>query len=1046
MNDRLAPADKCALIRVVASTPEILAPLESAARQRGARGVDRTLRALEATFDRPLAALRYGVYARGTDSPLQIGLHVGRPLASDHSNVARGPAARIVRRLADLAEPGQLLMTDAFFSQLASAGQTAFDARCHELGEYRLRPGGRPYRLHILAPEGASAAPRPRLGETNIDGQSSAFYGRESVLEQLSRALERHRIVTLTGPAGIGKSRTAREFLRRHRTADPSTDTWIVDLAHAESLQDVIDTIASTIGVSLVDDDDPLVTLGHAIAARTDCVLVLDGADAVAPAVAVCMQTLLPMAPSARWIVTARRALNLVPELEIELDGLSPDDAALLFQDRLDRTGRPFELDEQNLETVLDLVEAVGGSPLAVELAAHRSRTTHPATIADPFDATGDDRDALPADQAVATLLDPLIDELDAGGQTLLATCTIAPSPFPITIARAAAEADDGDPDARLSSLRSRGLLRILPGPGSEEILTVEVPPSVAEAVERRSLVDDRLVDRWISRFIEWLIGEMGEPPWIRTPPLLNRLARQRDNLAFAAKRGLDDGLDHLAIPLLALYTLVERRGANVTAARLLERAVDERADLFEEHELAALQTVRSHLHTLAGHRDRAAESADDALGHLDAEGSPDLATLARLARAHPRRSRVGDDEDPYARADAAAEDASRHAKSYVRMYQARHRLDRDDLPAAESHLREGFDFLTDEESQLAGHLERLAGEHAAASFRFREATDHLRRARAIFRRLGYDREVGKTLRLLGRVAHDDCNDEATASVLREALSLARQIGYAHDAAHRLGELGGLAFKRRDFGRARERLIEGLEIADSHEWPHLEGYIRAMLAATRAALGRVEAGDRQLAEVRRRLEPLPDSQWRPTFELVARIPDIARIEHGMAPPGQLESEQRAFLTSVSESGDFPALAQRDALRCLDSYLTFVEHGGRRRSGRVDRPRRPTLLIGPNGNWCRLDGGEPVDLSRQSAPRLIFARLVRHRLAFPGRPLTSDVLAGVGWPGAVLDDQESDARVGEVIGNLRALGLERPLIAREDGYLVSPEFAIRYARK
>ncbi|MFB6371856.1 MAG: AAA family ATPase, partial [Bradymonadaceae bacterium] len=803
MSENFAPDDKCALIRIAAPDPETLSALEAAAHRRGAAAVDRTLRHLEASFSRPLAALRFGVYAGGNQTPLRIGVHFGRPLASDHPEAARGPAARILGRLADLAEPGQLLMTDAFFSQLASAGQTAFDARCREFGQYRLRPGGRLYRLHILADESATADQPIQLGETNLDRRSREFVGRGKLLSQLGGELRRHRIVTLTGPAGIGKSRAAREFLRRHHTRHPGADTWVVELADADSLQNVVDAIAATVGVSLARrDDDPLVALGHALAARSDCVVVLDGVDPVTSQVAVCLQTLLPMTPSARWLVTARQPLNLVPELEIEVPGVPPDDAALLFQDCLDRTGRQFELDEQNLETVLELVQTVGGSPLAIELASHCALVSPLETALDRLKTR---QDRAPETSTVELLVDCLLEELDDSERQLLRACAVAPASFPIVIARQLVDPDDDRIDAHFSALRARGLLRIVPGPGSDEQLHVEIPQTIAEALDRRCPVDDRLVERWVAHFVKWLVDDIGEPPWIRTAPMFDGLAHQRDNLAFAAEYGIEHGHDRAVIPLLALYTLVEgRRGPNVLAVKLLERATGERAEVFEETKLVALQTVHSHLHTLAGNHERAAEIADEAVEHVDLEAYPDQATLAHLARAHPRRT--SEEEDPYTPAEAVAEEASPHARACVGLYQARWRLERGDPSGAESYLEEAFDELTDDCSQLAARLERVAGEHAAASCHFRKANDHLQRALALFRRLDYDREIGATLRMLGRVAHDIGEADRAISFLQENLSVARRTGRARAAARSLGELGGMAFKRQAFGPARERL------------------------------------------------------------------------------------------------------------------------------------------------------------------------------------------------------------------------------------------------
>ncbi|MET0780897.1 MAG: DUF4062 domain-containing protein [Microbacterium sp.] len=223
--------------------------------------------------------------------------------------------------------------------------------------------------------------------------------GREADVTRLLELLMRDevRMVTLTGPGGIGKSRLAIEVA--HRVAAASDrDVSFVLLEHVTDPARVVPAIAADLGVRDSGRGDPAADLGRAAGDRR-MLIVLDNFEQVLDAAPFIVRLFTEL-PEATFLVTSRTRLRLRGEHVFEVPPLAlPDpsrtlrvDTALdsaavrLFRDRARAANPLFDITAENIEAVAQICAALEGVPLALELAAARIRVLSPAMLLDRLD------------------------------------------------------------------------------------------------------------------------------------------------------------------------------------------------------------------------------------------------------------------------------------------------------------------------------------------------------------------------------------------------------------------------------------------------------------------------------------------------------------------------------------------------------------------------------------------------------------------------------------------------------------------------------------
>ncbi|GAB3569341.1 LuxR family transcriptional regulator [Amycolatopsis endophytica] len=232
----------------------------------------------------------------------------------------------------------------------------------------------------------------------NLPSQTSSFIGRHRELGEVRRAMEAGRLLTLTGPGGVGKTRLAIQAAARARRAFPH-GVWLVDLAALQEPAQLADTVATALGVK---DQSARPAVEQIIDHLRDrrLLMVLDNCEHVTVACAALVDRVLRHAPGLRVLATSRQPLGITGERVLTIEPLAvpgavdvPPTAVLakyegvaLLVDRASAVRPGFVLDEENRETVARLCTRLDGLPLAIELAATRLRSLSAAQVADRLD------------------------------------------------------------------------------------------------------------------------------------------------------------------------------------------------------------------------------------------------------------------------------------------------------------------------------------------------------------------------------------------------------------------------------------------------------------------------------------------------------------------------------------------------------------------------------------------------------------------------------------------------------------------------------------
>ena len=302
--------------------------------------------------------------------------------------------------------------------------------------------------------------------------------GRESEVDDLERMLRMPvvRLVTLTGPGGIGKSRLA--IAAAERVGDEYTGgITFVDLAPVSEASLVINAIAAALGVR--DTGDAPLTQKVMMAVRNRrLLLILDNVEQVLDAAPV-FTALLTSAPALTLLLTSRSLVRVsaersfpvgplelpVPGHRSGLDELRATAAVALFVERVHAVKPDFELTAANAEAVVGICVALDGVPLAIELAAARIRTLSPATMLQRLDRrlpllVGGMRDLPERQQTLRRTIEWSTGLLDEPERELLATLGVFAGGFFLEAAEAVSDGENGDVVTRLGILVDNSLVR----------------------------------------------------------------------------------------------------------------------------------------------------------------------------------------------------------------------------------------------------------------------------------------------------------------------------------------------------------------------------------------------------------------------------------------------------------------------------------------------------------------------------------------------------------------------------------------------------------
>ncbi len=324
---------------------------------------------------------------------VRIGLHTGEaPLVG---NEYIGLDVHHAARVAASAHGGQVVISESTRALVEES--LPADLKLKDLGVHRLKDLARSERLYQLVGDGlADTFPALRTLDStpnNLPTQLTSFVGREADVIEAKRLLAGTRLLTLTGPGGIGKTRLSLQVAADLVQSFPD-GVFFVPLSAVTDPDLIPSAIAQSIGLAIAGNDRPLdAVLGHLRGKRV--LLVLDNFEQLMPDGAPVVSGILRQSADVKAIVSSRAVLRVYGEQEFAVQPLRvPDVKALpslaalsqfegvkLFIERAVASKRDFSVTNENAPAIAGICERVDGLPLAIELAAARVKLFSPQAL-----------------------------------------------------------------------------------------------------------------------------------------------------------------------------------------------------------------------------------------------------------------------------------------------------------------------------------------------------------------------------------------------------------------------------------------------------------------------------------------------------------------------------------------------------------------------------------------------------------------------------------------------------------------------------------------
>ena len=308
---------------------------------------------------------------------VRIGLHQGEAEERDANYF--GPTVNQAARVMAVAHGGQTLLTDGV--------RDASSAAVTDLGTHGLRDIEQPVHLSQLGE--TEFPPLSSLGRSTVylPLPRTSLVGRDESVEELRRLVAAHRLVTLTGVGGCGKTRLAIEVAHREVSSFPG-GVWFADLTGIADGVALPGAVASALRVTITTDSDAVDQIVTYLRSR-DALLVIDNCEHVIDTSAELTDILLERCPHLRIVATSRESLEVDGEYTWKVPSLAIGDeapAARLFRERAAAAGGVLSDDPAAVSAIVEVVERLDGIPLAIELAAARTRTMSVHEIRDLLD------------------------------------------------------------------------------------------------------------------------------------------------------------------------------------------------------------------------------------------------------------------------------------------------------------------------------------------------------------------------------------------------------------------------------------------------------------------------------------------------------------------------------------------------------------------------------------------------------------------------------------------------------------------------------------
>ncbi len=837
-----------------------------------------------------------------------------------------------------------------------------------------------------------------RRRRTNLVEPLPRLLGRDALVDEARGLLTSgHRVVSVTGAAGMGKSAFAAVLARTILDEEsPTGGVRFVELPPAGDEVHVVRAFARALDVPLAacrGVDQAAALLSALFAARAPMLVVVDGDGPTVPVAAMLLRRFLAAAVELRVVIASRASFGLDGETHLLMPPLDEGAAHALW---LQRAGAP--------PTDADLA-AARGVPLAIELLAALPKGAR----------------ARAADRVVLAAVEALDDAQRAQVLRLTRFAT------PFTDARAARLLGVDEDSARqaLDALSARGFLAPSLFEKEQRALHPAVRELAAEALTQTAIKDDARARHATFALDEARAGRpdaeelgkalrdgafAGDAATAEAALVLAAVldeegpveARRRaaERAVIAARATNDEGLRARALLARAEAVLFERPDSAVAADLDDARAIA--VKLGDARLLAAERSARTALHLAAGQATAARSAIEEALAGDGLSVATPAGSKAR-GRALLRRAdaKIGegllDDAERDAGAAAAlfGQTSGAREEGEATAVLGRIQQERGRLVDARRSIERALELqdATIDRWAMARTLSELGLLHVEEGAS-EDARGQLERALRIARELAHPRLIGMASTALGVLHHMRGRLGEAQGLYERGGRLALEAGDAAGAARASSWLGALKTELDDLGGAEEAFAMAEEAA------RMVG---------QALMPELLAVHRKFVDVAR----------------AAKMPHENPTAAALL--GAAGKVARSAAQSQSSHARVAATVLFAVFERLPGPLKAAAGGAR-------------ITVSPDGRIVESESSK-VDLTRRGPLRRILARLAVARFEQPGTALPLDALLEAGWPGERVLREAGQTRVYTAVHTLRKLGLDEHLITRDDGYFLNPDAVV-----
>jgi predicted ATPase/class 3 adenylate cyclase len=359
---------------------------------------------------------------------VRMGVHTGEAELRDGDYY--GFALNRAARLMSAGHGGQILISNStaeLIRQQLPANTTLLD-----LGEHRLKDLTRPEHIYqVTNPELPSKFPPIKSLDSfpnNLPIQLSSFVGREKEVDEIKALLNSSHLVTLTGSGGTGKTRLSLE-VGAEELPTFANGIWVIELAPLSDESQIIPALAQAFGLQELPFN-PLANLVTDYLRDKKLLLILDNCEHLIAACARLADDLLHQCAGLKILASSREALGIAGEVAYRTPSLADSESTRLFVERAHAANPKFSLTDSNAASVAQICRRLDGIPLAIELAAARTKLLSADQIAARLDdlfrlLVGGSRTALPRQQTLRALIDWSYDLLSEEERQLLRIASV---------------------------------------------------------------------------------------------------------------------------------------------------------------------------------------------------------------------------------------------------------------------------------------------------------------------------------------------------------------------------------------------------------------------------------------------------------------------------------------------------------------------------------------------------------------------------------------------------------------------------------------------